>query len=168
MINVNPKTYYQVIQNALDIMQNRDNYAYWYGAKGQVLTRELMDALIACEPAYFSKYTPTRLAALKNWSLGKIGLDCSGFINACTGQKSYSTAYYTDTLNKTTPEKGTEGNLLYTTWSGKGRHVGLDIGYGYALEFAKEGESCILTRIKDRGWEHSGQIKGIDYTGAKN
>lgn len=163
----NPKTYYQVIQNALEIMANREKYAYWYGAKNQVLTRELMDALVVCEPEHFARYAATRLQNLKQWSLGKVGLDCSGFINAITGMTNYSTGYYTDTLNKTSPEKGTEGNILYTTWGGKGRHVGLDIGYGYALEFAREGESCIITKISERGWEHSGQIRGIDYTGAK-
>lgn len=162
------KSYYEVIKNALEIMRNRDKYAYWYGAKGQILTRATLDALCACEPAYFAKYSPTKLEELKRWSLGKIGLDCSGFINACTGQENYSTGYYTETRNKTTPEKGKEGSLLYTTWGGKGRHVGLDIGYGYALEFAKEGESCILTKISERGWEHSGQLKDVDYKGAKS
>lgn len=161
-------TYYDVIKNALDILANKDNYAYWYGAKGQVLTRRLMDDLVACEPEYFARYTPLQLENLKRWSLGKIGLDCSGFINACTGQENYSTGYYTDTLNKTTPKDGVEGSLLYTTWGGKGRHVGLDIGYGYSIDFRKEGQSAMLAKIEGRGWESSGQIKDIDYTGAKN
>lgn len=168
MMGNKASNYYQVIQNALDILRNKDRYCYFYGAKGQVMTDAMMDALIAHSPDYFSRYSPTKLYEIKNYSRGKIGLDCSGFINACTGQENYSTGYYTDTLNKTTPKLGTEGNVLYTTHGGKGRHIGLDIGYGYCLSFEREGESCYLGMIKLMDWEDSGQLKGIDYTGAKN
>lgn len=161
-------TYYKVIQNALQIYYQRDKYAYFYAAKGQILTDELMDALIACEPEYWKRYTSEKIHEIKDYSRGKIGLDCSGFINACTGQEKYSTAYYLDTLNKTTPALGTEGNLLYTTHGGRGRHVGLDIGYGYYLSFEKEMQSCTFGKISAYRWEHSGQLRDVDYTGAKN
>ena len=161
-------TYYDVIKNAMQIYYDRENYAYFYGAKGQRLTDSVMDALIKCEPAYFARYNPLQLKQIKDFSRGKIGLDCSGFVNACTGQKNYSTGYYTDTLNKTTPVNGKEGSLLYTTWSGQGRHVGIDIGYGFYLDFRKEGESCHFGRIRSTNWEHSGELRGIDYTGARN
>ena len=160
-------TYYNVIQNAMNIYYNRDQYAYFYGAKGQVLTDSVMNALVKCEPEYFSRYNPLQMKQIYDFSRGKVGLDCSGFVNACTGQTNYSTGYYTDTLNKTDPIHGKEGSLLYTTWGGKGRHVGIDIGYGYYLDFRKEGESCHFGRIKDTAWENSGELKGIDYTGAK-
>ncbi len=161
-------TYYKVIQNALNIYFNREKYCYFYAAKGQVLTDPLMDALIACEPDYWKRYTPERIAEIKNYSRGKIGLDCSGFINACTGQEKYSAAYYEQTKNKTTPTNGTEGNLLYTTHGGRGRHVGLDIGYGFYLSFDREGETCHFGKISAYRWEHSGQLSDVDYTGAKN
>lgn len=168
MASEKAQTYYQVIQNGLEILRNAKYYCYFYGAKGQVMTDANMDALINAEPAYFARYSPTKLLEIKNYSRGKIGLDCSGFINACTGQENYSTGYYTDTLNKTTPRLGTEGNVLYTTHGGKGRHIGLDIGYGYCLSFERELESCHLGLIKLMDWEDSGQLRGIDYTGAKN
>ena len=162
-------TYYEVIKNAMQIYYDRENYAYFYGAKGQRLTDSVMDALIACEPEYFKKrYNPLQLKQIKDFSRNRIGLDCSGFVNACTGQKNYSTGYYTDTLNKTTPINGKEGSLLYTTWGGQGRHVGIDIGYGFYLDFRKEGESCHFGRIRSTNWEHSGELRGIDYTGARN
>lgn len=161
-------TYYQVIQNALNILYHKDEYAYFYGAKGQRLDDATMDALIQCEPDHFKQYSELQMKRIRDYSRGKIGLDCSGFINACTGQENYSTGYYTETLNKTTPALGTEGNLLYTTWGGKGRHVGLDIGYGFYLHFPKEGHTCEIGRIKETAWENSGQIRDVDYTGAKN
>ena len=162
------KTYYEVIKKAFEIFYNSDNYAYFYGAKGQVLTDTLMRELVRMEPEYFKRYNERQLKNIFDFSRGKVGLDCSGFINACTGQENYSTGYYTETLNKTTPTNGKEGSLLYTTWSGQGRHVGLDIGYGYYLDFRKEGESCHFGRIRSTNWEHSGELKDVDYTGAKN
>lgn len=161
-------TYYKVIQNAFQIFYNREKYCYFYAAKGQVLTMPLMDALIACEPDYWKRYSPEKIDEIKRWSLGKTGVDCSGFINLCTGQEKYSSAYYLETLNKTTPSNGTEGNLLYTTFGGTGRHVGLDIGYGYFMSFDKELETCKFGKISAYRWEHSGQLRDVDYAGAKN
>ena len=161
-------TYYGVIQNALKMFYERHKYAYFYGAKGQKLTDATMDALIAAEKNYFSRYSTAEIAQIKNFSRGKIGYDCSGFLSAITGQSNYSTGFYNESLNKTTPASGTEGNLLYTTFNGTGRHIGLDIGYGYFLHMRKEGSSVELGKISDYAWEKSGQIRGVNYTGAKS
>ena len=48
-------TYYEVIKKALNMFYHRDEYAYFYGAKGQVLTDEVMNTLISLEPEYFFK-----------------------------------------------------------------------------------------------------------------
>lgn len=159
-------TYYDVIKNAMQMYNDRYNYAYFYGAKGQRLTNNVMDALIAAEPKYFSRYSKSEIAAIKNFSLGKIGFDCSGFINAITGQSNYSTGYFEDCPVKTNPKDGVEGSCLYTTFRGTGRHIGIDIGKGFFLHMAKEGESVIFDKISNYAWEKSGQIKGIDYKGA--
>ena len=74
-------TYYEVIKKALNMLYHRDEYAYFYGAKGQILTDEVMNTLISLEPAYFSKYTTQELSAYKAFSRGKIGYDCSGFVS---------------------------------------------------------------------------------------
>ena len=152
-----------VIGNAVHIMQERDKYAYWYGAKGQTLTREVMKQLVAAEPEYYSRYSAKKLRELMDWSEGKIGLDCSGFINAITGQANYSTGYFEESVNKTDPVSGTWGNILYTTHGGKGRHIGLDIGQGRFLHMPKEGESVTMGIIRLYDWEASGQIKGVSY-----
>lgn len=161
-------TYYQLIQNALSMMKDNYKYAYFYGAKGQKLTDVTMDVLIEAEPKYFSKYSPSEIAAIKNYSRNKIGYDCSGFVSKLLGANNYSTGHYNDTVNKTTPSKGTEGNLLYTTFNNTGRHIGIDIGYGYFLHMAREMSTVELGKISDYAWEGSGQAKGVDYTGAKN
>lgn len=158
-------TYYDVIKNAMQMYNDRYKYAYFYGAKGQRLTSSVMNALIAAEPKYFSKYSKSEIATIKNYSLNKIGYDCSGFINAITGQSNYSTGYFEGCPVKTTPKDGVEGSCLYTTFGGTGRHIGIDIGKGFFLHMAKEGQSVTFGKISDYAWEKSGQIKNIDYRG---
>lgn len=160
-------TYYEVIKKALYMFYHRDEYAYFYGAKGQVLTDEVMDTLISLEPAYFSKYTTQELAAYKTFSRGKIGYDCSGFVSAVVGVANYSTGHYHDGAEKTTPLLGTEGNGLYTTFGGTGKHVGLDIGYGFFLHVPNMGHTIELGRIAEYEWEHSFHFANINYEGAK-
>ena len=104
-------TYYEVIKKALFMFYHRDEYAYFYGAKGQVLTD--------------------------------------------------------DGAEKTTPLLGTEGNGLYTSFGGEGRHVGIDIGYGFFLHMPKEGHTIELGRIAEYDWEHSFHFANINYEGAK-
>lgn len=161
-------TYYNLIQNALAMLKDSYKYAYFYGAKGQKLTDGTMNALIEAEPNYFRRYTQSQIASIKNYSRGKTGYDCSGFVSKILGVNNYSTGHYSDTVNKTTPCEGTEGNLLYTTFNNTGRHIGIDIGYGYFLHMAREGCSVELGKISDYVWENSGQAKDVDYTGAKN
>lgn len=35
------------------------------------------------------------------------------------------------------PDKTKDGDLLYTTFGGKGRHIGLDIGHGFSMHCGK-------------------------------
>ena len=160
-------TYYEVIKKALRMLYESGKYAYFYGAKGQVLTDETMNALISADHTYFAKYTTQQLEEIKAYSRGKIGYDCSGFVSAIVGVENYSTGHYHAGAEKTTPLLGTEGNGLYTTFGGKGRHVGIDIGYGFFLHMPSEMHTVTLGRIADYNWEHSFHFANTDYKGAK-
>lgn len=160
-------TYYEVIKKALLMFYHKDEYAYFYGAKGQRLTDETMNALIAEQPSYFGKYDTATLERIKNYSRGKIGFDCSGFVSDVVGFANYSTGHYHAGAEKTTPLLGTEGNGLYTSFGGKGRHVGIDIGYGFFLHIPKELHTIELGRICEYEWEHSFHFANINYEGAK-
>lgn len=159
--------YYKLIQNALSVLNEKDRYAYFYGAKGQILTDDVMDTLIRLETGYFSRYDENTLNQIKDYSRNKIGLDCSGFITDISGIVGYSIGMYEKCPIKTTPRLGVEGSLLFTTFNNTGRHVGIDIGYGYFLHFPKELHSCEIGKISEYPWEHSGTLEGIDYTNAK-
>ena len=160
-------TYYDIIKKALLMFYKKDEYCYFYGAKGQRLTDETMNALISAEPSYFAKYDTATLDKIKNYSRGKIGYDCSGFVSEVVGAENYSTGHYHAGAEKTTPLLVTEGNGLYTTFGGKGRHVGIDIGYGFFLHVPKELHTIVLGRIAEYNWEHSFHFANTDYKGAK-
>lgn len=171
------KLFTEAIKTGLDMYRNRNAYAYFYGSKGQVLTDAVMDNLINAERAYFAKYSAEEMAQIRRNSRGKIGFDCSGFTGQCTGDKVWSTGQISNCSLITTPRDGVAGSLLYTTFGGKGRHIGLDIGYGFCLDMGYEStdaavregrDSVRLTRISETAWEKSGQSRVLDYTGATN
>lgn len=160
------KTWDEVVKKALEVYLHRDEYAYFYGAKGEVMTDAVMDALIMAEPAFFSRYTNSQIRQFKDFARGKIGLDCSGYVALCTGIHTWSGGLWDRCVNKTTDiYQGVAGSLLWTPG-----HVGLDIGYGYGLDFPRMGSTCELFRHLEnkRAWYGCGQLIGIDYDGADN
>lgn len=160
------KTWDEVVKKALDVYLHRDKYAYFYGAKGQVMTENTMNALIAAEPAFFGKYTTAQLRQFKDFARGKIGYDCSGFVALCTGINTWSGGLWERCYDKT-PDiyQGVAGSLLYMPG-----HVGLDIGYGFGLDFPRMGSTCELFRHLEgtRGWTGCGKLEGVAYDGADN
>ena len=103
---------FDLMSRAANMFAEKYRYAYFYGAKGQILTMPRMEALIKAEPEYFSKYSREEINRIIAYSEDKIGYDCSGFIMAVSGIQSWSTGYYEMSLHKTTPAAGTWGNIL--------------------------------------------------------
>ena len=91
---------------------NRDAYAYFYGAKGQVLTDQVMTNLWNAEPAYFRRYTAEQKNQIFNNSRGKIGYDCSGFACKVTGETGYSASIYAKRTVETSLAEGVAGQFL--------------------------------------------------------
>lgn len=157
-------TWDRVIKNGLRIYYEREKYAYWYDAKGILLTDEAMDYLVSIHPEHFGKYSPEEIAALKAWSRGRIGYDCTGFIYAVTEGLVGGSA---DSIYKNSPKKW---NNSLNNWAGtmlhKPGHAGLDIGYGFFLHFRNEGSTCELGWSRDYDWKNSCTLAGVDYTGS--
>ena len=169
------KSWFQVVKDAVQMYKDRDNYAYFYGAKGQRLTKNVMDALWAAEPEYFKKYNAEEKAQIYKNSLNKIGLDCSGFVTRVTGETGYSISIYNKRTKETSLADGVAGQFLFTTFGGSGRHIGIDAGLGFALDMGYEStdysvsvhrDSVRLTNIGETAWEHSFQTAAVNYNGA--
>lgn len=171
-------TYLDIVNAAKALYENRDKYCYFYGAKGQVLTDSVMNALWNAEPAYFSRYTAAQKTAIFNYSRGKIGLDCSAFVcqvlqNAgliTKGQWTYSTALIgkcTNVTNDPASAASPAGSLLYSSFHNAGRHIGVDGGAGCFYDIAAEGGTINKRSIAGWGkWEKAGRWPGVDYSGA--
>lgn len=148
----------EYIARARQLFSEKSDIAYLYGAKGQRCTDAVFEQLWAAEPSYFKKYNAQQKAEIKRFCVGKRVMDCSGFINVCVGQFNYSTGYWVKATDKTTPAKGLDGNILYTTFGGKGRHIGLDIGHGFFIHCPSEGKTLEISVIADYPWEGSGRV----------
>lgn len=163
----------KVVEAAKALYSERGNYAYFYGAKAKVLTDETMAALIAAEPGYFAKYTAKQIEDIKNYSRGKVGIDCSGFVCLALeragvisrSQWTYSTALIGACSPKMDPLQIPAAGILYRCPPGTGRHVGIDINNGLFLHIGREGATIEIGDNHSRFWEIGGCFPGIDYTG---
>lgn len=163
----------KVVATAKSIYANRNDYAYFYGAKGQVLTEPVMNALIAAESAYFARrYTEDQIRNIKNYSIGKIGLDCSGFVCyvleqagvITRSQWTYSTALIGMCNPRMEPLRIPAAGILYRCPPSTGRHVGIDIDGGKFLHMGREGCSVEIGDNHTNYWEIGGCFPGIDYS----
>lgn len=152
---------YMILRNAFKMYVNRFRYAYFYGAKGEVLTEKRMNELILGYPEYYSRFSAQALEEIKRYSRGKIGYDCSGFLTAITGIPGYSASLYEQTTDKTTVEKGKAGYMLY-----KKGHCGVDIGYGYCMHIGSSGNTIEIAKIQSVGFTNSGAFPNYDYSEA--
>lgn len=146
------------IARARQLFSEKSDIAYLYGAKGQRCTDAVFEQLWSAEPSYFKKYNAQQKAEIKHFCVGKRVMDCSGFINECVGQFNYSTGYWSKATDKTSPAEGLDGNILYTTFGGRGRHIGLDIGHGFFIHCPSEGKTLEVGVIADYPWEGSGRV----------
>ena len=169
------RTWKDAVKAAFSALYDRDRYTYFYGAKGQVLTEQMMNYFWNAEPGHFGKYTAAEKEQIYKNSLGKLGYDCSGFTGwICTGDKRYSTGQVQnakrDDLNSPLA-----GDLLYTTFNGAGRHIGLYVGNGFCAHMGAESTDAAIKEkragirfepIDIIGWEGAYSSNVLDYTGS--
>lgn len=158
-----------------------DRFCYLYGAKGVRLdSRKIIEQYFDMEHDYFwTRYNAAEREQIIRNSLNRIAYDCSGFTGwLCTGDMQYSGGQIGNCSIVTKDiAAGVAGSILYTTYGGTGRHVGLDIGYGFCCDMACESTDANikahragvrLYKMSDGicPWELSGQSRVLDYTGA--
>lgn len=169
------KSWFQVIKDAIQMLSERDKYAYFYGAKDVLLTTEVMNNLWNAYPDYYRRYSNQQKAEIFRNSLGKRGFDCSAFVCKVTGETGYSTEIYSKRTVETSLAEGVAGQFLYTTWGGAGRHIALDAGMGFVLDMGYEStdenvrlhrDSVHLYKITDVAYEHSFQTAAVNYRGS--
>ena len=170
----------EAVKRALRAYLSRDRYCYLYGAKGKRIScRGDVLSFFLAEPGYFSRYSAEEKEQIIRNSLGKTAYDCSGFTGwLCTGDRQYSAGQLACATYRTADlASGIAGSLLYTSYGGTGRHVGIDMGYGFCLDMACESTDRNVAEGRDsvRLYPiHSGEVPWevsfcdccVDYTGA--
>lgn len=170
------RSWSDVVNRAIEAFKSND-YVYIYGAKNVKLTSEAqIRDYFRREPAYFAKYTEEEKNQIIKNSLGKIAADCSGFVGwVCTGDQQYSIGQINNCTKYNSLQTGPTGSILFTSWGGTGRHIGLDVGNGLCMHIGwestdkaiREGRAGILFEpIANRAWEKSGQSRVVSYAGS--
>ena len=154
---------YMLLRAAFRLFVNRFSWVYWYGAKGEILTDDVMNQLIEAYPEFFGKYSREQLDYYKNISRGKYGVDCSGFITLISGIFGYTGAIWEKCVDKTDVVHGKAGYYLY-----KVGHCGIDIGYGFCMHIGTMGETFTISKIQDVGFTDSGALPNYNYEKAVN
>lgn len=154
----------EIVKKAIFYLYNRDLIAYFMGAKGEILTMERMSELISWFPDYFSRYEDWEIRDIMKFSVGKTGFDCSGLVSACVGAPGQSSwDLWDQTTNRTSVKDCKAGSFLY-----RPGHIGIDIGYGYCVDIAKEGEGVRLIPNDQAGFEAGGEYIYADYSMMQN
>lgn len=165
-----------VVNRAISAYRSH-GYVYLYGAKNVRLTSEAqIRDYFKREPAYFARYSEAEKAQIIRNSLGHMAADCSGFTGwVCTGDQQYSIGQINNCSKYNSLQAGPTGSIIFTTWAGQGRHIGLDVGNGLCMHIGwestdkaiAEGRAGILFEpITARAWEKSGESNCVDYNGA--
>lgn len=174
------RTWKNAVDAAIAAYRSHD-YVYLYGAKNVRLTSEdQIRRYFAAEPAYFARYSMQEKEQIIRNSLGHIADDCSGFTGwVCTGDHQYSVGQINNCYKYNTLPGGPTGSILFTTWGGSGRHIGLDVGgtgtgTGLCMHMAYESTDAAIRQgragiifepIGNRAWEKSGQSNLVSYSG---
>lgn len=171
-----------VINKAVELckLSLEGKVCYIYGAKGVWLKNEAhVRQYFAQEPGYFSKYSDEEKNQIVRNSVGKYAGDCSNFTGECTGDKQWSIGQINNCYKYNSLAAGPTASLLFTSFSGVGRHIGLDVGgtgrgQGLCMHMGWESTDAnvraglsgvVFEPIANRPWERSGQSNLVDYAG---
>lgn len=151
-----------VVKNAKKMIAN--NYVYVYGYKGSRVTKDKVEALARQYPSVF---TPSikKMALAK---VGKMGIDCSGFVCDAAGIPHIGSTQIKDSATKTYPVSDTKHikNGMFIWRQG---HIGLievdSKGNKYIHEAKGTAYDCVTSKWSDRASHFTlyGYIKGVDY-----
>lgn len=151
----------EVSARALEMYNNREKYAYLYGAKGETGTEAFIREKFKEYPDYFSQYSDSEKEEIVEYCSGKILYDCSGFVCRCAGIPDvYSGKLLEDGSRKTKNMlDGKAGWLCY-----RPGHVGIDRGDGTFLHMPSELHTIEPARFSDYNWTDQCRIAGVDYS----
>lgn len=144
----------EIAQRALEYR----NCVYWYGAKGQICT---MDLLAQLSKLYPGMYTYTyRRKCMEDISVGKMAIDCSGLVCKAYDINQISTYQMPNVF------KEWDGTPLNGMVVWKSSHVGIYFN-GHIIEARGIDYDVTNNRIyHSNEWQRIYYMPGIDYDGS--
>lgn len=155
----------EVSEKALKMYNERNNYAYLYGAKGEFGNEENITRIIKTWNSYFKKYSKEEIEKIKNFCLGKTLFDCSGFICKILGAPDYNSATIIAKCNGTKVSdwgldgKGTPGTIFW-----KSGHIGINRGDGTFLHMPTELHTIDVGKVSEYDWNVCGKWPNVEYS----
>ncbi len=131
---------------------------YVYGAKGEVLTKDILDRLAKENPG---TYTSTYKAKAAKY-IGQSCTDCSGLISWYTGRIRGSYNYHDTATERVSIDHLDESMVGWGLW--KPGHIGVYIGDGWCIEAKNINYGTIQSRVTATSWEKVLKLCDIDYT----
>ena len=131
---------------------------YVYGAKGEVLTRAILDRLARENPG---TYTSTYKAKAARY-IGQRCTDCSGLISWYTGILRGSYNYHDTAVERVGIDHLDESMVGWALW--KPGHIGVYIGDGWCIEAKGINYGTIKSRVAVTPWQKVLKLCNINYT----
>lgn len=141
----------------IDFAQNKIGIAYAYGAKGEVLTEQVLERLIRNNP---SQYTANYIDKTKK-NLGRVCVDCSGLISWYTGIERSSAGYFDTAKKKVLVSNLDESMKGWAMW--KRNHIGIYVGSGKCVEAKGVDYGVVLSDVRETSWEYVIKLTDILY-----
>lgn len=156
----------EVSVSALRLFEDRVNFAYIYGGKGEYISNESeVRKFFEMYPDYFSRYTDSQLNMIAADAVGKIIFDCSGMVCFCGNQPERNSKGIIDTCYPTTiSDWGFDGHGTAGTVLWKEGHIGINRGDGTFIHMARELGGVEVGKISEYDWTVCGKLPDVDYS----
>lgn len=133
---------------------------YFYGAKMQPLTRDLMNRLHTLYPGIVTLGYMT--IAEQQSQIGKVNVDCSGLIGAFRGKQIGSSQLYSSAIKRLPISQVNDFARGTVLW--KQGHVGVYIGDGMCVEAKGIRYGTVKTPVKNTKWLYGLTFGDIEYS----
>lgn len=144
-----------------------DGYVYVYGYKGTKVTKKGVTALANAYPSVFTK--SIKDMAMKK--VGKIGIDCSGFVSKSTKTNHGGSSGIKDSF-KACHKTSDDSHVVDGMGIWHQGHIALihvnNEGKAYIYEARSTAKDLTISKWEDRAkdFTYYGKIDGVDYNGA--
>lgn len=145
----------------------KDGYVYVYGYKGTKVTKAGVSNLARMYPSVFT----SSIKSMAMNKVGKIGIDCSGFVSKATGTNHGGSTGIKDSF-KVCHKVSNDSHVVDGMGIWHQGHIALihvnDEGKAYIYEARSTAKDCTISTWEERAkdFTYYGKIDGVDYNGA--